>query len=123
MQTGLQWILMLLHVDPEAREDALKVYTVSLHLIEKCISSTPPSVPSLSTHAMMLPFLFRVLELLQVSQSRIKILSSWTASRRKHLPSILGNVFKISPNAIRDYEYMPNLVPITNSEARTVVGG
>jgi len=59
---------MLLHVNPEAREDALKVYTVSPHLMEKSISSTPPSVPSLSTHVMMLPFLFRVLELLRVSQ-------------------------------------------------------
>jgi hypothetical protein len=70
MQTRLQWILMLLHVNPEAREEALKVYTVSPHLIEKCISSSPPSVPSLSTHAMMLPFLFRVLGLLRVSQSQ-----------------------------------------------------
>jgi hypothetical protein len=64
MQTRLQWILMLLHVNPKAREEALKVYTVSPHLIEKCISLTPLSVPSLSTHDMMLPFLFRVLGLL-----------------------------------------------------------
>jgi hypothetical protein len=64
MQTRLQRILMLLHVNPEAREEGLKVYTVSPHLIEKCILSTPPSVPSLSTHGMMLSFLFQVLELL-----------------------------------------------------------